>query len=195
MKRSKITGIRGICENLTAPLLPERLEKVLAHCKEKKQLRVFHTEKSNGQLLSFTSSRGVFNLSTEESAWRIRGTLYVSASTPRELESDPLWQLFCQSVSMLQSTGTLRIYSADKSEISEFQNGRVVSRENEMGINIPEWEGAIDQFLIKVRIDYLLEKLFQAMTEEDILGQKRLKHELAGLSSQLDYRYGGSHEG
>lgn len=127
-------GIRGLCDNFTAPYAPEVLQRFLAFCRTL-DLKVEHRPSSSGgTLLSLRSRRGAFTLLVPGKPGAVlRGSLYLSAPSARELEGDPLWDAFHRAVRLLLSTGTLWLYGEGGPRLSRFRNGKIVptAREEE----------------------------------------------------------------
>lgn len=127
-------GIRGLCDNFTATYTPEALQRFLAFCRTL-DLKVEHRPSSSGgALLSLRSRRGAFTLLVPGKPGAVlRGSLYLSAPSARELEGDPLWDAFHRAVRLLLSTGTLWLYGEGGPRLSRFRNGKIVptAREEE----------------------------------------------------------------
>lgn len=126
MNRSGMS-IRGLCDNFTAPYAPGQVQRLLALCRRHAALNVErHPSDGDSSVIAIHSKCGAFTLFVPGEGGHLRGTLYVTAPTARELEGDPLWDVFHRAVRLLASTGTLWLYEEGAARVSRFRNGKIV---------------------------------------------------------------------
>jgi hypothetical protein len=177
----QITKLKGICRKFSGTFEPFEWNKIVILSKllTKAQVRTINTIRR--KVLTITSDKGVLNVIAEPTEQVIYGNLLVRGDSVKEITDLPLWKLFQLIALSFQTNARIQFYP-ETDVCLEFCKGILCVLPNQ--IIAPRMEELIDQFLYRVRLNYLLERLHMAIIRDDDAERVQLKKELTILTDQ-----------
>ncbi len=175
----KPMNVKGVCNKFIGSFRGEDWETIaeLGTSIRKLQVKKIETKKNKG--LVFTSKHGVLNLyAQKEGSGLVTGSLFLMGNSVQDIMKQPIWKVFHTAAYLFQSNAVINFYPAEGEPV-EYRQGTLC---REPGTVDPKLERKIDQFLKHLRINYLLERLHEAMQKKDNRRIGWIKEELGHLS-------------
>lgn len=174
----KLATIKGICPMFTGTFHERDWKTIVQMGKSMKKLQIKMVDTATKYGLIITSREGVFNLyADKQGSGRVSGSLFLKGSSVAEITRKPIWKVFHSAARSFQSNAVIHFYPSDGLAI-EYEDGMVKEKPV---LSQPETVRQMDCFLLQIRINYLLEKLHQAVQQQDQENASRLKRELSDI--------------